>query len=61
MMKLQLTLQDISIQMKRVLNYFASKMALLNILWCPNLLFKYFVSQIMIISQNDTFLYYIVN
>ena len=45
--------------MKIFLNYFALKIILLN--FPQNVavyLFKYFVSQITVIPQNDTFLYY---
>ena len=45
--------------MESVLNYFASKMILLNILQNVAIyLFKYFVAHIMVIPQDDTFLYY---
>ena len=45
--------------MESVLNYFASKMILLNILQNVAIyLFKYFVTHIMVIPQDDTFLYY---
>ena len=49
-------------RMKIFLNYFSSKMILLNILQNFAIyLFKYFVSHIMITSRNDTFLYYRIN
>ena len=46
--------------MKIFLNYLASKMILLQILQNVNnlLKFTYFVSQVTVIAQNDTFLYY---
>ena len=46
-------------QIKSLLNYFASRMILLNILQDVVIyLFKYFVSHIMVIPQNDTLLCY---
>ena len=57
-MKLWLTLKHNSIQTKSCLNYFALKMILLNILQNFAIyLFWSFALHIMIISQNDTFLY----
>ena len=48
--------------MKSFWNYFASKMVLLDILQNVTIyLFKYFVSHIMIILRNDTFLYSRIN
>ena len=48
--------------MKSFLNYFASKMTLLNILQNVVMyLFKYFVLRVMVILQNDTFPYYKTN
>ena len=46
-------------QIKSLLNYFASRMILLNILQDVVIyLFKYFVSHIVVIPQNDTLLCY---
>ena len=57
-MKLWLTLKHNSMQTKSCLNYFALKMILLNILRNFAIyLFWSFALHIMIISQNDTFLY----
>ena len=53
--KLYLTLKHIFIQIKSFFNYLALKMILLYIL--QNFAIYYFISHIMIISQNDTFLY----
>ena len=48
--------------MKSFLNYFAAKVILRNILQNVTIyLFKYFMLHIMIISQNDRFLYCSVN
>ena len=48
--------------MKSFLNYFASKMILLNILQNATIyFFKYFVLHITVIPQNDTYLYHRTN
>ena len=62
MMKSQLTLKHHFYADEKLLNYFASKITLLNILQNVAIYrFKYSISHIMVIPLNDTFLYYRTN